>query len=628
MPESDYQKNGLKCGLEVHQQIEGGKLFCRCPGILQEGKPDCQIKRYLRPVVSELGEYDKAALEAYQKGLYYIYEVYDNVNCLVCTDDQPPKPADEEAVKTILTVALLSNCMIFDRVPVMRKLVIDGSNTSGFQRTALIAVNGFLETPSGKRIGIQSLALEEDAARTVEKAEDHVVYRLDRLGIPLIELATKPDIRTPEEAKEVALVIGNLFRRTCKAKRGLGSIRQDLNISIPNGARIEIKGVQELELIDEFVRREIQRQQGLLEIKELLQDRGATKEMLEQPATNCSEIFLKSDCRFLKGKNVLGMKVPHFFEVFGTELQPNRRFGTEVAGYVKVITGLQGILHSDELPGYGVSTEEVEETKKKLGCQQSDAFVLVSGEKEKAERALRVVIERCQEALDGVPEETRQALEGGNTEYLRPLPGAARMYPETDLRPIEISEKKLGELKKQLPLTPEQRLELYLKNGLSKQMAEQMKLDNWACFFEEQLQKKRNASFAAWVLLEGLTQLEREKIPVERLQEKQLNEFFEAHQNGKILKENALELLKEWSQQPQVPLEALLKQKTVAEISDSEAENIIEQIVSSNENLVKQKGLGAMGALMGDAMKQLRGKVSGEKTAEMLKKAIQKKLEP
>ncbi len=626
--ETDYSKTGLRCGLECHQQLEGGKLFCRCPGILQEGKPDFIIKRYLRPVVSELGEYDKAALEAYQKGLYYEYEVYHQVNCLTCTDDSPPLPADSEAVQTIATIGILTNCTIFSSVPVMRKLVIDGSNTSGFQRTALVAVNGYLMMPSGKKIGIQSLALEEDAARTIEKAEDHVAYRLDRLGIPLIELATEPDIATPEEAKEVALAIGTLFRRTCKAKRGLGTIRQDLNISIPNGARIEIKGVQELELIDEFVRREMQRQQGLLEIKELLQDRGANKEILKQPITDCSEIFSNSNCRFLKGKNVFGIKVPQFFEVFGTELQSNRRFGTEVAGYVKTKTGLRGMLHSDELPGNGVSKEEVENVAKKLCCLHTDAFVLVSGEKEKAERALRVVIERCQEALDGVPEETRQALEGGNTEYLRPLPGAARMYPETDLRPIEISEKKLAELKKQLPLTPEERVGLYTKNGLSKQLAENMKLDNWACFFEEQLEKKRNASFVAWVLLEGLTQLEREKISIERLQEKQLDEFFSAHQKGLVLKENALEILTGWSQKPLLPLESILKQKAIAGISDSEAESIIEKIVSSNENLVKQKGLGAMGALMGDAMKQLRGKVSGEKTAEMLKKAIQKKLGP
>jgi glutamyl-tRNA(Gln) amidotransferase subunit E len=628
MPETGFKNNGLKCGLEVHQQLDTGKLFCRCPSVLREEKPDFLIKRFLRPVVSEMGEYDKAALEAYQKGLFYVYEAHADTNCIVETDDCPPKPADEEAVNTILTIAMLSNCAIFERVPVMRKLVIDGSNTSGFQRTALVAVNGFLEISSRKRIGIQSLALEEDAARTIEKAEDHVVYRLDRLGIPLIELATAPDIATPEEAKEVALAIGTLFRRTCKAKRGLGTIRQDLNVSIPNGARIEIKGVQELELIDEFVKREVQRQQGLLEIKELLKDRGATKEALEQPATDCSEIFLHSNCRFLNGKNVSGNKVPHFFEVFGTELQPNRRFGTEVAGYVKVKTGLQGILHSDELPAYGVSKEEVEKVKQKLGCKETDAFVLVSGSKEKTVWALQVVKERCQAALEGVPEETRQAMEGGNTEYLRPLPGAARMYPETDLQPIEITGKKLAELGKRLPLTPEQRVSLYTKNGLSQQLAEKMKLDNWACFFEQQLEKKRNASFMAWILLEGLVQLEREKIPVEWLREKQLDAFFEAHQKGLVLKENALDLLKEWSQNPNQLLETMLKQKTVSGVSENEIERIIEKIVSGNAELVKQKGLGATGALMGDAMKELRGKTSGEKVSELLKKAIQKQLNP
>ncbi len=620
------KKIGLKCGLECHQQLEGGKLFCRCPSLLREDKAPMTIKRYLRPVVSEMGEYDKAALEAYQKGLYYIYEVYPDTNCLLEADDCPPLPADAEAVQTIATIALLTNCTIFSSVPVMRKLVIDGSNTSGFQRTALVAVNGQLKLKTGKKIGIQSLALEEDAARPIEKTEDHVVYRLDRLGIPLIELATEPDIKTPEEAKETALAIGNLFRRTCRAKRGLGSIRQDLNVSIAQGARVEIKGVQELELIDEYVKREVQRQQNLLEIKHKISDKKLGVSDLRQPKIDCSAVFENTECKFLKGKKVFGIRVPAFAGVFGTELQLNRRFGTEVAGYVKMRAGLKGILHSDELPNYGITENEVSKIKKILNCSDADAFVLVSGEKNIAEKALDVVIERCAEALKGVPEETRQAIDGGNTEYLRPLPGAARMYPETDLEPIMVSEKQLGEWKKQLPLTPEERIALYTRNGLSKQLAEQLKLDNWACFFEEELQKKRNASFMAWVLLEALTNLEREQVPVQNLAKKNLDEFFSQQQKGKILKENALEILKTWSQNPGAKLESLLLQKTKTGATEQEIEAIIEQVVSRNSELVRQKGLGAMGGLMGDAMKELRGKASGEKVSELLKKAIQTKL--
>ncbi|MBU0635828.1 Glu-tRNA(Gln) amidotransferase subunit GatE [Candidatus Micrarchaeota archaeon] len=622
----EYQKIGLKCGLEVHQQLDTGKLFCRCQGILQEGKPDVIIERRLRPVVSELGEYDPAALEAYKKGLYYRYEAYNAVNCLICTDESPPKPAEPEALQTILTIALLTNSTILENVPVMRKLVIDGSNTSGFQRTALMAINGALEISSGKKIGIQAMALEEDAARPSQKSEDHITYRLDRLGIPLIELATEPDITTPAEAKQTALAIGNLFRRTCKAKRGLGTIRQDLNISIKDGARVEVKGVQELELIDEYVRREVQRQQKLLEIKHKLSDTNLQKTELEQPLIDCSAVFSNSDCKFLKGKNVLGVRLPKFFGIFGFEVQPNRRFGTEIAGLIKVKTGLKGILHSDELPGYGVSEKEVQAIKQKLGCAGMDAFVLVSGTKEKAENALLLALDRCHTALKGVPEETRQALEDGNTEYLRPLPGAARMYPETDLDSIEITPQQLAALKNRLPLSLEKRVLVYTKAGLSKQLAEKMKLDNWACFFEEQLSKKRNASFMAWILLEGLTQLKRQGKPVETLTPKHLEEFFAFHQKGKIIKENALEILSHWSQEPFSALETILTEKTGEMVSESEVEKIVEQIVAKNSKLVSERKMGAIGPLMGDVMKELRGKVSGEKASQLLKNAIQKKL--
>ncbi|MFH0955118.1 MAG: Glu-tRNA(Gln) amidotransferase subunit GatE [Candidatus Micrarchaeota archaeon] len=628
MQETDYSKIGLKCGLEVHQQLDTGKLFCRCPGKLhEEEKFDYKIRRRLRPVASELGEYDAAALEAYQKGFSYEYEAFNDCNCPIECDDQPPLPANPKALDTVLQVSLMAGATIIPLCQTMRKIVIDGSNVSGFQRTVLIAVDGAINI-GNKKIGIQSLALEEDAARPMSKTETTVTYRLDRLGIPLIELATAPDIATPQEAKQAALAIGELFRRTGNAKRGLGSIRQDLNISIVGGSRVEVKGVQELELIDEYVRREICRQQGLLEIKRKLLDNGISKVELRQPVTDCSAVFSGSDCKFLKDKTVFGICIPQFEGIFGFEVQPNRRFGTEVANYVKTKTGLSGILHSDELPAYGVTAVEVEKVKKHLNCGLSDAFVLVSGENEKCRRALQIVVERCQSALAGVPEETRQAIDGGNTEYLRPLPGASRMYPETDIGPIEISQKKLSELKNNLPLSTEQRLVLYQKNGLSRQLAEQMKLDNFAPFFESQLEKGMNANFMAWILLEALTQLEREKVAIEELTRFKLGQFFEFHKKGKIAKEAALDILRFWCNKPFDSLEKILSQAGAQTLSDSQVEAVIARIVEKNKALVAEKGMAAIGPLMGDAMKELRGKTSGEKISELLKKTIQKRTNP
>jgi glutamyl-tRNA(Gln) amidotransferase subunit E len=237
----DYSAIGLKCGLEVHQQLDTGKLYCRCPSLLREGKPDFVFRRRLRASASEMGEIDRAAAEQSGRGMLFEYNSFKDCCCLVEADEEPPKPTDPQALETVLKISLMCNASVFDELFAMRKIVVDGSNTTGFQRTMLVAENGSLDLGK-KKIGIQTIVLEEDACRPVEKTADKVVYSLDRQGIPLIEIATAPEIRSPEEALECALKLGELLRRTCKAKRGLGTIRQDINISIEGGARVEIKG--------------------------------------------------------------------------------------------------------------------------------------------------------------------------------------------------------------------------------------------------------------------------------------------------------------------------------------------------------------------------------------------------
>ncbi len=615
----------LKCGLECHQQLDTGKLFSRTPSELREDKPDLIVKRRLRPVASELGEYDPAALEAYRKGLEYWYECYRDTIGLVELDDEPPSPVNEAALDTILTVGLLSGATFVDKAFVMRKTVIDGSNTSGFQRTALVCMGGKINIGT-KLIRLSAMALEEDAGRPVEKTDSHIVYRLDRLGIPLIELSTEPDIETPEEAKATALAIGNLFRVTCNAKRGLGTIRQDLNISIDGGSRIEIKGLQDVDLMDEFVRREMTRQQRLLDVRDELKKKNLSDSDFIQSPLDVSTIFSKSECKFLAGKPVWGVRVPKFGGFFGREIQPNRRVGTEVANYVKTKTGLKGILHCDELPGYGVSEDEVSNVRKQLNCSQEDGFVLVSAEKFKAQTAIVEALNRCKQCLAGVPEETRQALEDGNSEYLRPLPGPARMYPETDLIPIEVSKTRLEAIKKNLPLSPGQRVELYVSKGLSRQLAEKMKLDNWACFFESLLTKGFNPTFCATVLLETLVELKREGVQVDRISRERLAEFFELESKGRLLRENAKSILGKVAIDPQKPVSLIADSAKSEDVSDADLFKACRETVSKNKQLVLERKLGAMGPLMGDVMKQLRGKVSGERVSSALKKAIEEAL--
>ncbi len=621
--ELDWKKIGLKAGLECHQQLDTGKLFCRCPSILHEDKPDIKVKRYIRAVASELGEFDKAALEAVGKKQIFVYEGYNDATCELEFDECPPKPADPEALETILKVVLISKSEILDEMFVMRKQVSDGSVVSGFQRTMLVALGGELQLKN-KKVGIQTLALEEDAARPMEKKSGEITYRLDRLGIPLIELATAPELFSPEEVRECAEKIGELFRRTCRAKRGLGTIRQDVNISIAKGARVEIKGVQELGLIDEYVRREAQRQIALVELKEEIQRRKITEKNFEEfDAADLTKIFSQSECKFLRGKSVFGIRLQKMQGLLGKELQPDRRFGTELASYVKARTGLHGIIHSDELPAYGISEREIEQARHLCNCIMNDSFVLVQAEKEKAEKALRVVVERCMQALLGVPEETRDALENGNTEYSRPLPGAARMYPETDLELVKVDVSYLNELKKELPLTVGQREKLYREKGLSTNLVEGMRLSNFACFFEQLLQKGVNATTAATLLLEGLTQLRREG--VSNISNAMLGEILLAEKRGAIKRDILLDALRVWSRQPERELQEILEELRVEKVEGAAVKNVVIEIIEKNSKLIEEKGLHALGALMGEAMKELRGKADGGEVNRILREELGKR---
>ena len=261
MGEVNYKDINLKCGLEIHRQINSNKLFCNCPSELNDNKPDIIVKRYLRAVESELGKKDIVAEFELSKKKQGVYEAYFNTTCLVELDEQPPYSINEEALKTALKTALMLKASIIDQIQIMRKQVLDFSNTSGFQRTALIALNGFMEN---SKIGIESITLEEDSARKINETKDAVTYRLDRLGIPLIEIATKPDIKTPQQAKEVASYLGMLLKSTGNFKSGIGTIRQDINLSILNNPKVEIKGIKDLHSIPLVIENEVKRQLSLI----------------------------------------------------------------------------------------------------------------------------------------------------------------------------------------------------------------------------------------------------------------------------------------------------------------------------------------------------------------------------
>ncbi|MDD1763858.1 MAG: Glu-tRNA(Gln) amidotransferase subunit GatE, partial [Methanobacteriaceae archaeon] len=443
----DYDKLGLKMGLEIHQQLNTKtKLFCPCECQLTDKKPKYGVLRNLRPTQSELGKIDRAAFEESRRKLTFLYDAYPHHTCLVESDDEPPYPLNQEALEIGLIIASLLNMNVVDEFHTMRKQVIDGSNTGGFQRTGLVATDGYLDTEYGKVV-IENLCLEEDAARRMGQKKGKMEFRLDRLGIPLLEITTDPSIKHPEQVREVAYQIGQVLRST-RVKRGLGTIRQDLNISIREGARVEIKGVQDLDLMPQMVENEVKRQINLLEIRDELKKRGT---QVPDDIYELNHLFLDAESKIIskaikKNGKVLAIKLKGFKGLIGKEVQPGRRFGTELAGYAKKM-GVAGIFHTDELPAYGITSQEVDEVNQFLGLGEEDAFILVADEEEKSKNALQEVQRRAGAAVIGVPEETRKALDDANSEYLRPLPTASRMYVETDIPAQVISPVMLEEVR-------------------------------------------------------------------------------------------------------------------------------------------------------------------------------------
>jgi glutamyl-tRNA(Gln) amidotransferase subunit E len=632
MLKMNYKKLGLKCGLEVHQQLDTGKLFSRTPSTLRTEEPDFRIERKLRPVASELGEYDKTALDAFKRNETFIYDGYYDTISLVETDCEPPQPMDKEALKTTLEIASLCNSNTINKIVPMRKTVIDGSNTSAFQRTTLIAIGGEFEiksTGKNKKIGIQTIVLEEDACRPIKKEQGKIYYNLDRLGIPLIEIATEPDIQTPEEAIETAKKIGEIMRLTGKTKRGKGTIRQDINISITNGERCEIKGCQELGLIGTIIEKEVERQQDLLEVKKKLNEKynpkgnKKTHELYSELFSEEKEItktFAQTECKFIKGKQAFGMKIKNAKGILGEKIGA-KRFGSELSAYAKA-TGVTGIIHLDELPNYGISEKEMHEVKKELGCDGNDNFVLIVAEHEKAKKAFEAVKERFLKAFEGVQKETRGALEDGSSEYQRPLAGEARMYPETDVPAIKIDEKLLKEINAGLPKSVTEREKLYAKWGLSTNHTEEMKLSNYARFFEETVEQGANAKTLATILLQTLTELKREGTNTEKIKLGEISKIALLEAKGKIQKSAIGETLKEIAKGK--TLEEILNEKKESGPKTKEIEKIIIETVNKNSALVKEKGMGAIGPLMGDLMKktELKG-TDGKQLSELLRKEIQ-----
>ncbi len=623
----DYSTIGLKVGLEVHRQLDTQhKLFCDCPTILSTKPPTITFVRRLRPTQSELGQLDPAALFEFHKGRMITYEADPETTCLVELDEEPPHPLNQEALEVALTISLLVNAKPLDEIHVMRKVVIDGSNTTGFQRTSVIALDGRLVV-DGKEVPVQQVTLEEDAGRKTGETKDSVLFRLDRLCVPLIEISTGPVIASPEEAGKTALAIGRVLRATKKVKRGLGSVRQDLNISIKQGALVEIKGVQELELVSQVVEYEVQRQLSLLGIRDELRQRNVKDSNLKEDFVDVTSILAESKSKVvhsaLKHGGVAYAVCLHGFKgLLKRELVPGVRLGTEMAKRAAFWGKVGGIVHSDELPAYGIESNHVDLIAQKLGCKELDAFVVIADQKENAFDGLRAIVERAREAIHLVPDETRAANPDGTTHYMRPRPGAARMYPETDVPPVSVGAERIRRLRENLPRMPgEIAKELQTRYSLSPKLAAQLVDSEYLAVFAEIVSARENVapSYVATVLTESLKSLQREQVPVENLSEDHLKQVFELVAKGSTAKESALDLLKWLASNPESNASQAINELNLGMLTRADLEGIITKVLAENTSLIKENRSNVLGKMMNLVMGEVRGKADPKMVNDLLR---------
>jgi len=628
---TDYSKLGLKIGLEIHQQLNTkAKLFCNCPPLFFKDDPELTFLRRLRPTQSELGQIDPAAFFEFQKGIMLKYEANKTSTCLVEMDEEPPHSLNKEAVEIALTASIMMNAKPVDEIHIMRKTVIDGSNTTGFQRTCVIAMDGWIKI-GDKIVQIQHASLEEDAARKTgtEKNGKVISYNLDRLGIPLIEVATAPVIYSPKEAQDVALVLGRILRDTGKAMRGLGTIRQDLNISLSKGALIEIKGVQELELISVVLEYEIKRQINLIKISEEFQKKNIKEDSLTKNFIEVTDIFRETNCKIIKksiknNQKVFAVKLEGFAGYLKRELMPNFRLGSELADRARYWGRVGGIFHTDEMPAYEISVKEISVLKEKVKASINDAVVFVVNSPENSKDALNAVVDRAKEAITGVPAETRKATINGLSSYMRPRPGAARMYPETDIPPFLITENLLQKIKNNLPEPTEKKLLRIMKeNNINKKLANQIINSEYCTLFESIVKhNKVNPTTVAVFLTETLKALKRDKIKVEKVSEEEITKIFQSINEGKITKEAIEDIFVWFSKNESGSLTDALSSLGLKMYSEKEIISIIDEVIAKNRKNIEELGNRSFGMLMGVVMNKVRGKADPSLISKIIREKI------
>ncbi|MFX1285225.1 MAG: Glu-tRNA(Gln) amidotransferase subunit GatE [Promethearchaeota archaeon] len=631
----DYDSLGFKAGIEIHAQLSTEKkLFCSCLATLTNEKPQAIVQRKFRPVLGEMGVYDPALLIEFEKKHTIFYEVFDSV-CTYELDETPPFPINTEALYDCIKLAKMMNCEIVEETNVCRKNYLDGSVPCGFQRTALIGHSGqisLIKDPSmteEKKLAISWIYIEEDAARKDNDRTKgkNIFFKLDRLGIPLIEIVTDHGLNSPSEVVSAAKTLGMLIKSSGIVRKGLGKVRQDVNVSINEGDRVELKGIQLLQLIPIAIDIEIKRQLGLISIQKELQSRNIQPQDIPLQVLDVTEVFSDTSSDIIKSalkqKNrVLIFPIAGFQGLLSQELQPNKRFGTELSDRVKSFTNLKGIIHSDEdLMNYSFSDKEILELTEK--CQKK-VFIIVIGKKEEAKRALSFVHERLLAAFNGVHQETRHVDDDGISTFTRDLHGRSRLYPDTDLPPIVIDSNRVKKIEENLPenfLTRIQRLNK--QYSISNDLAETLIYDDNADIFEELIQKGAPIKVVITTLTQTLTAISREGIDINNITDTHLLEIFEALGLNKFSKEAIPDILAIKGKDPKKSLPDIMSEFGGG-MSQKELDSLILKVLKSSQDIIRERGMNAFSPLMGLVMKEARGRIDGKIVSETLRKHLRK----
>ena len=653
---------GFMCGLEIHQQLATGKLHSRQPSNLYEdGIEEIEGRwpsahRRLRAARGEGGRIDIAARFEQRRNRSFVYYQSPNAG-LIEMDEAPPLEHDAAAVQVALTMAAMMDAKPVGALQAMRKTVVDGSNTSGFQRTTLIATHGSIQTPSGS-VGVDVICLEEDSARKLDTRStpdgEQVVYTLDRLGVPLVEVATAPDVQTPEHAKETALALGTLLRDTRRVRRGLGSIRQDLNVSIGAGDRVEIKGCQDLDWIPRIIRLEMARQLHFHRLaNELRTELGVeplpshrdlddasveasvavkVAEQIPFQLQDATSVFTNCESKMVTeslsaGAVVLGLSLPGFTGKLGSKTLDNEgaqlpRLGRELASAAK-LAGVKGIFHSDELPAYGITELETAACTSILG----DCFVLCVAPKWQAELALEGVHSRACRAYHRIPQEVRNVVirkgapEDGTTTAMRPLPGGARMYPETDIPTTPIASEFWTSIKANLPPSREERFARLSSSGLSDNQIAALVTGELDDYFMDGISGELALPSKAWAsaLLDHGT----EKVNA-------LAAAIHLRESGTITREGVGPLVNDADTDDIPILLAWMTSEAASrgfEPADTGAvDAAVAAVLVERADFVAERGMEALGPLMGVVMGKLGGAADGKAVSAALKEQIQRLL--